>query len=282
VSKLGGTTALAAEAAIWIAGVALIASAAGMHWDTDLENALNELTGSTPQPSTSAGPSDGASAGVSASPTASVVESLAPGVSPTLSPVVASYQAYVARADYQIKAKYASVWTYTLNGSPVEIDISGAISYKAGDKADSHRETVAGAVTTYDIVDLGSVEYRSKNGGAWTKSARSASSAALDKLLLAPTTLFVDKGVEVKNDAPLHRLEVADAAAYSTAYLKTQTGATGAQATCTIWVADDGTPADLKIEGWVESPIEEVSTKMTFVIEYRIIATSGVTISAPI
>lgn len=278
MSTLGRTTAFAAEAAIWIAGAALIASAAGMHWETDLQNALNELTGVTPTPATSAA----SSAGASASPTATVVESLAPGASPTISPVVAKYQAYVARPDYQFKAKYTSVMTYTLKGSPYEVDTSGTLSYKAGDTADSYRQTVAGAVITYDDVGLGSVEYKSQNGGAWTKSARSASSAAADKLLLAPTMLFVDKGVEAKNGAPLHRLEVADAAAYSTAFLKTQTGATGAQATCTVWVADDGTPADFKIEGWVQAPIQGVSTKMTFVMEFRIIATSGVTISAPI
>jgi hypothetical protein len=283
VSKLGGGAAFAAEAAIWIAGVALIAGTAGMHWDADLQSALNELTGSTPLPATSAGASAGASVGASASPTAAVVvESLAPGVSPTLSPIVAKYQAYVARPDYQFKAKYTSVTTYTFKDSPYGMDTSGTVSYKAGDKADGHRETVAGAVTTYDSVDLGSVEYRSKNGGAWTKSARSASSAAADKLMLAPTMLFVDKGIEAKNGAPLHRLEVADAAAYSTAFLKTQTGATGAQATCTVWVADDGTPADFKIEGWLQAPIQGVSTKITFVMEFRIIATSGVTISAPI
>ena len=278
MSKLGGTTALVAEAAIWIAGVALIASAAGMNWETDLQNALNELTGSTPQPETSAGPS----AGASTSPTAAVVASLAPGASPTLSPLAAKYQAYVARADYQIRAKYTSVTSYTLNGSPVQIDTSGTISYKAGDIADSSRVTAAGRVTTYDIVALGSVQYRSQNGGAWTKSARSASSAAFDKLSLAPAMLFVDMGVEVKNGASLHRLEVADAAAYSTAYLKARAGATGAQATCTVWVTEDGTPADFKIEGWVEEPVQAVSTKTTFVTEYRIIDTSGVTITAPI
>jgi hypothetical protein len=279
VSKLGGTTAVAAEAAIWIAGIALIASAAGIHWETDLQNALNELTGATPAPVASAG----ASAGESASPSATVaVESLAPGASPTLSPIAAKFQAFVTRADYQIKAKYTSVTSYTLNGSPVQIDTSGTMSYKAGDKAGGQRDTVAGAVTTHDYVDLGSVEYTSKNGEAWTKSARSATSVAADKLIYAPAMSFVDKGIEAKNGASLHRLEVADPAAYSTAFLKTQAGATGAQATCTVWVSDDGVPAAMKLEGWVQMPLGGVPTKVTQVLDIRIIATSGVTISAPI
>ena len=133
MSKLGGTTALAAEAAIWIAGVALIASAAGMHWETDLQNALNELTGSTPQPATSAG--------ASASPTAAlVVESLPPGVVPSLSPM-SKYQAYVARPDYQFKAKYTMVTTFTLKGTPYEMDISGTdLPTKLATPGQSHRD----------------------------------------------------------------------------------------------------------------------------------------------
>ena len=279
MSRLGGATAFAAEASLWIAGAALIAGAAGMHWNVDLQRALNELTGSTP----SAAASAGASPSPTASPTATgAVQSLAPGASPTISPIVAKYQAYVARADYQLKTKYTAVMTATVAGSPYEIDVSGTMSYKAGDGADGERDTLNGTVTTYDYVYMGSVQYTSTNGGAWTKSTRSATSAAAAKLMFAPAMLFVDGGIETKNGAQLHRLEVADPAAYSTAFLKTQSGATDAQATCTVWVTDDGAPAAMKIEGWVKGPIQGVPTRINMVEELRTIATSGVTITAPV
>ena len=120
------------------------------------------------------------------------------------------------------------------------------------------------------------------NGQAWTKSARSATSTAFYKLLFAPTLLMVDKGVETKNGAQLHRLEVADPVAFSKALVKASTDATDAQATYTVWVGDDGTPAAIKVEGWEDGTIEGAKIRATVVEEFRIIATSGVTISAPI
>jgi len=49
LSKLGGVIAFSAEAGLWIAGAALIASAAGMHWSVDLPAVnLSALTGSSP------------------------------------------------------------------------------------------------------------------------------------------------------------------------------------------------------------------------------------------
>lgn len=58
MSKLGSATAFAAEAALWIAGAALVAGAAGAHWKVDVPNVdLSGLLGSTPSASASAGPS---------------------------------------------------------------------------------------------------------------------------------------------------------------------------------------------------------------------------------
>jgi 4-hydroxybenzoate polyprenyltransferase len=58
LSKLGGVIAFSAEAGIWIAGAALIASAAGMHWSVDLPAVnLDALTGAKSSASTSGSPS---------------------------------------------------------------------------------------------------------------------------------------------------------------------------------------------------------------------------------
>jgi hypothetical protein len=269
VSRLGGATAFAAEAALWISGAALIASAAGMHWSVP---DVAGLTGASP------------SASVSASPSPSLaVQSLAPGASPTISPIVQKYQAYVARPDYQFKAKYVVTETAALNGLPYELYFSGTMFYRGGDYTESVRVAVNGTVTTYDHVYLGGSSYESKNGGAWTRSNRSANDIAATKLQFAPPMLFVDKGVEAKNGAQLHRLEVADSAAFSKAVVKTSSsGTTDAQMTYTVWVGDDGVPAAIRVEGWETGPINKVPTKMTATMEFRLIPYVVPAISAPV
>jgi hypothetical protein len=284
VTTLGRVSALAAEAALWITGAALIAGAAGMHWSVDLPGIdMGGLTGSTPSAGASASRAAGSSASLNTGPSASLaIKSGAPAASPALSTIVQKYQAYVARPDFQFKGKYANSSTFTLSGTAYQITQSGTMSYEAGDDSDSRRETVNGAVTTFEYVHIGSVTYESKNGAAWTKSARSDADIASDKLLFAPSMLFADMGVETKNGAQLHRLDVADPAAFSKALLKTSNGGTDAQVTYTAWVQDDGTPAAFRVEGWVVEPVSGVSTKITVAQEFRVIATSGVTITAPI
>ncbi len=278
MSKLGGAIALSAEAAIWIAGAAIIASAAGMHWNVDLAAIdLNAFGGSSPSAAASASPAPSASASAGVA-----IQSSIPGSSPTISPIVGRYQAYVGRPDYQFKAKFTSVQTATVAGSPWEMDQSGTISYKGGDDIDSHREIVSGAVTTFDYVNLGNATYTSKNGGPWTKSARSASSVASDQVWFAPTMQLVDNGIETKNGAQLHRLEFADPAAFNKAMLKSSSTATDAQVAYVVWVQEDGTPAVIEMDGWLEGPVNGVSTRLTIAQEFRVIATSGVTITAPV
>ena len=265
-----GVAAFAAEAALWVTGAALIASAAGMHWSMDLPSVnLAALTGSQASAT--------ASAGVSAH-----APSLAPGASPTVSPVVLKFLAIVARPDFQFAAKFTNDQTFTYNGTAMDDSQSGTMSYKGGDDTDSHRETLNGAVTTYDYVHLGQTTYERKNGGAWTRSVRPATDIAGDRLLFTPTAAFVDRGLETKNGAQLHRLEIADQGAFAKSMMKTSVGATAAQVTLTVWVQDDGTPADIELSGWVQVPVSGVSTRVTDIEEFRITSTSGVTITAPI
>jgi hypothetical protein len=272
MSAVGRTTAFAAEAALWIAGAAVIAGMAGAHWSVEIP--VDSLLGSTPSPAASP----------SASPSATLaLETLAPGASPTASPLVAKYQAYVAGPDYQIVAKYINVSSGVISGKPVDISISGTMGYKDGNHTDYSRITMDGAVATDDTIALGAWKYESVNSAAWTKKARPASDIASDRLIFAPVALFFDRGVETKNGLQLHRLDIADPVAYSKALLKTSTsGATEAQYTYSVWVNDDGVPAAIRLQGWSLAPIKGESTKETDDNQFRIIATSGVTISAPI
>jgi len=270
MSKLGGLTAFTAEAALWVTGAALIAGAAGMHWNFDPQAEIGKLTGSQSSPAATAGPSH------------SPDGSLRPGASPTISPTVPKYMAFVAAPGFQVRVKFTNHMTSTLNGTTTEMDQNGTGSYKGGNSTDSHRETINGTVNTYDYINVGDTMYESKNSGAWAKSAMPASARAWARLIYAPTMMFVDQGVETKNGAQLHRLEVADAVAFSGTVIQTTQGATAAVMNYTVWVADDGTPVDFKVDGWVQTTLSGVSTKSTMVQEFRIIATSGVTITAPI
>jgi hypothetical protein len=273
MSKLGGATTFAAEASLWIAGAAIIAGAAGAHWNVKVPDVAS-LMGATPSPSVAAS--------ASPSPTAAI-RTLAPGASPTMSPLAAKYQTYVARADYQFKAKYTSSQTLTVAGKPMEIDISGTMGYLNGNHFDHSRVTSDGAVETDDTIALDGFSYESIDSQPWTKTDRPAADLANDRLLFAPVAIFIDGGVETKNGLRLHRLDIADPVAFSKAALKVSTGgATDAQFTYTVWVDDNGVPADIKLDGWVQEPINGVSTKVTTSEEFRIIATSGVSISAPI
>jgi hypothetical protein len=265
MGKLGRLTAFAAEAALWVTGAALVAGAAGAHWNVDPAAALNDILA---QPSES--PS------ISAGPT------LAPGASATASPVALKYMAYVARPDFQFRAKSTEAISVTSAGKTVVMDMDGTLSYRAGNVIDSHRETVAGAVTTEDYVYVGDQQYESKNGAAWVKSPRPATEKASDKMLFAPTSRFVEAGVETKNGLQLHRLQVADATAFDKAIVKATDGATDADMTLTVWVGDDGAPAAIRLEGWIVATVNGVAAKETTDSELRIVTTSGVTIAAPI
>jgi hypothetical protein len=289
VSKYGGVAAFVAEAALWVAGAALIAGAAGMHWNLEMPalnlNALTGATPSAPASARSAGPSahlsSSPAARSTASPAASVaVASRSPGSTPTASTIVQKYRDFVARPDFQFAAEFTISQTFTLNGAPVDDSQSGTMSYKAGDDTDNHTETVNGAATHYDYVHLGNDTYESIDGGAWTKATRSATEIASDRVIFTPTVAFIDEGFETKNGASLHRL-AADQDAFSKALVKTTEGATDGQVTFTVWVGDDGTPAYFKLQGWARMPVNGVSTKVTETQEFRVTATSGVTITSP-
>jgi hypothetical protein len=246
---------------------------AGAQWNLEIPIDMTSLTGPTPSATANPSPTE--------APTLSL-RTLAPGESPTASPLVAKYQAYVAKADYQFVAKYTVVESGIVSGKPTEVDSSGTLSYKNGDFSDFARVTQEGGVRTDDTVAIGSSEWERTNGGPWAKSARPATESTFSRLIFAPAALFLEGGLESKNGLQLHRLDIADPVAYSAALLKASTaGATAAQFTYTVWVDDNGVPAAVHLEGTQTLKIAGVATKTTLVEDYRVTATSGITISAP-
>jgi hypothetical protein len=272
MSKLGGATAFAAEAGLWVAGAALIASAAGAHWHVDMPTInLNGLTGTQ---SSSAPSANG-------SPTFAL-RTLEPGAAPTVSPLVAKYQAYASRTDAEMVGKFVDTGSAVVGGKTVNVRTSGTTRSKGNATASSQRETYEGTVLTRDTVSLGKFDYESINSGAWTKKARANSSKSSHQFGSLPSDLLLDRGVETKNGLQLHRLEIADSVAFSKSMVSESTEMTDAQFNITVWVDDEGMPAAYKMEGWAVEPINGVSSKVAIVYDLRVIATSGVTITAPI
>jgi hypothetical protein len=252
MGRLGSVTAFTAEAALWVAGAALVAGAVGMHWSVDLP-AINLLPAASRQPS---------------SPAA------------TTQPVL-RFQAFLARPTLQFKAKLDQ--TLTISGASIQIQqtASGTLAYRTGDTSSSITTKVLGVSKTEDQIALGSVTYTRENGGKWTKRTRVVSDTAGNQEMLSPTQALIDKGYEVKNGVQLHRLEAADTTAFDAAMTAGRTS-TDYQMNLVFWVTDDGTPAALEITGTYHDTVDEAPVIVTVDQRWTITATTGVTITAPI
>jgi glucose uptake protein GlcU len=94
---------------------------------------------------------------------------------------------------------------------------------------------------------------------------------------------FADKGLEPKNGSQLHRLEFVNQSVFNS-YMQQSLGS-DVQAsgfTFTVWVKDDGTPADMQAAGSLTATVSGQKLAATMIEEFRIFALSGVSISAPI
>lgn len=262
-SRLGAATAFAAEAALWVAGAALIAGAAGMQFNYQM-------------PSIDLGSYFGAQ---HASPSA---RGSASEPSPTPS-IVQRFTAYTSQPDYQFQAKIDVNETGTVGTTPLQITMSGNMTSKGSDFTESYKLTQGGKVTSYDYVYLGTYEYQRVDAGSWTRSARSGSSGSSSAIGYSPAMGLVDKGVETRNGTQLHRLDVEDTAAFSQSMQKAlANGATDANFTFSVWVDDNGAPVVYEIKGTFSEQIQGVSSHATLVEDFTVTANSGVTINAPI
>jgi len=281
VSKLGRVIGFSAEAGIWIAGAALIASAAGMHWSVDLPKV--DLSGLIPAKSAAVA---SGSPGTSVAPSASIkaVASATPVPSATAATVLARYQAFATNPGRQyFLAISATLNSRNVNGSS-KTTVSGTAAGNGNDCSTSLSAVSAGASRKSEVVLLGSDVYERSNDGAWSKRTRESGLTCEEMGLLMQTNL-VDKGKETKNGQPAHRLEVADPVQFSSGIEKLETGVTGqtlTQVTMSVWVKDDGTPIAVKFGGSHSQPNNGVPTQVTYTYDYTITKTSGVTISPPI
>ena len=271
MSKLGRVTAFTAEAALWVTGAALIASAAGMHWKVDiLGTSLGNLVGA--QASISASPSS--SGGVAVTP--------APGASPTMSPVGQKFLAFVSQTNLQYRAKVWVEFTGAGSGRTVTSSESGTLSSGKGATSTSYRMTLNGAVTTNDKIILGGTTYQRVNGAAWTKAATTAADATSSGPSVGSRMQFADAGLETKNGLELHRLELINTGEFADSMTKSLGSSfTSNDETLTVWVHDDGTPVVLEVDGSFAGTTNGVAFTGTMIERFTYVTFSGVTITAP-
>jgi hypothetical protein len=253
LSRLGGVTAFAAEAALWVAGAALIAGAAGAHWSVSLPAIDIIPAKSTQQPAT-----------------------LAPSTPP-----VTRLKAFLAKPTLQFTARLEQ--TSTISGPNILIQetTTGTVAFRAGDASSSMTNKILGVSKTEDEVSLGKYTYSRENGGKWSKRARVPADTAGSSEMLSATQPMNDAGLETKNGEKLHRIEAVDTSAYSAAL---QAGSTRSKYDLTLvfWVADDGTPVAIEVAGTYQDVVGEATATVTVDQQWIITATSGVNITAPI
>lgn len=251
MSRLGSATAFAGEAALWVAGAALIAGAVGMHWRVDVP-AINLPPAASQQP---------------------------PSPAATTQPVL-RLQAFLAKPTLQFKAKLDQTATISGPGVNATLTSSGTVAYRSGNASSSLTTTALGVSSTEDQVMLGSVTYTRDSGAKWTKRNRVAGDTGGSAEMLSPTQPLIDRGLETKNGVQLHRLEAAE----TTTLDKALAGGTRTayQVSLVFWTADNGTPAAMEVSGSYQDIVSETPVTVTIDQNWTITATTGVTITAPI
>jgi hypothetical protein len=243
LSKVGGITALAAEASLWLAGAAIIAGAAGAHWDTPSVD-VNSL-----------------------------IAQAWPGASPSL---VSSYTSKVTASDFQASGSIAGTVSVTISGQKTDGTYSGAFKIKGNDSSSTATMTLGGSKTTGDQVSVGGSDYSRTNNGKWTKTASSSTGLSFTRLTAGGVT---DKGVETHNGQRLHHLDLVKQPTAKSLFSDANM-ATGTY-TVVLWAKDDGTPAGMTVSGSWSQEVNSAPAQTTISLDYSFDALSGVTIEAP-
>jgi hypothetical protein len=278
VSKLGSVIGFSAEAGIWIAGAALIAGAAGMHWSVDLPKV--DLAGLIPVKSASvASGSPGTAAITSPSVSAAASKSPSPSRAAATSPVE-GLKAFFAADDLEFEAKAALKLTGMAAGTILYGTQTVTMDYKAGDGALSVRAEFGSHSQSADGVVLGDAAYTRENLGDWVKSGRNQNDIKTITMYFAGRT-FTDKGVETKNKKPLHRIEVTDGIAFNADYAR-YNGVTDTHMALVYWVDDTGLPVMFNLSGNYSMTYQGLLESIQIEGDWTITKTSGVTITAPI
>jgi hypothetical protein len=252
--------AFAAEAALWVTGAALIASAAGATWpmpSVDLSSLL-------------AGPSAGPS--VSAAPTASAT--------PTILTAAQKLQAFFARPDLEFEAKGSATMKIQANGVTANGASTTTVDYKAGDTSRSTKLTLNGKTSPSDRINLGQTHYARDNGGPWTSRPRNDNDTRTVTILFTNRE-FADKGMETKGGRQVHRIDVSDSAAFNADYNSAQ-GTANAAMSLVFWTDDGGVPVAYQLSGTFGVVVSGVSESFTIDEQWSFVKTSGITIKAPV
>jgi len=243
LSKVGSITAFAAEASLWLAGAALIAGAAGAHWDT---------------PSVDVD---------------SLIAQAWPGASPSL---VTSYTSKVTASDFQASGSIAGTISVTSGGQKTDGTYSGTFKIKGNDSSSTMTMTLGGSKSTGEQVSVGGSDYSRTNNGTWTKTARSSTGFSFSLLTAGGVT---DKGVETHTGQRLHRLDLVKPTDAKSLF-SDPTMAAGTY-TVVLWARDDGTPAGMTVSGSWSQAMNGAPAQATISLDYNFEALSGVTIVAP-
>jgi hypothetical protein len=242
LSRLGSITAFAAEASLWLAGAALVAGAAGAHWDmpsVDLDSLAAQVW---------------------------------PGASPSL---VFSYTSKIS-ADFQASGSIAGTVTVTISGKKVDGTYSGVFKQRGNDGSSTMTMTFPGSTTTGDEVSVGDSVYTRTDGGKWTKQPRSSAGLSFANLVAGGLT---DKGVETHNGLRLHHLDPVKPPDTKSLF-SSPNMATGTFAVV-LWAKDDGTPTGFTVSGSWSEEVDSAPAQSTISLDYNFDALSGVTIEAP-
>jgi hypothetical protein len=263
VSKLGIVTAFSAEAALWVAGAALIAGAAGAHWNLPAVD-LSAVTGSKP----------------AASASATAVESAIPGASPNDYAALTKFLALESRPDFQFKSTVTMSETFAIGEAPTVAQVTGTYDTNGTDTSSMLTTTVLGTTSVGDTVVVGHITYKSTDGKNWTRSERLAS----DGNSFLPTGItFLDEGVETWHGVRLHRLAAGPPDLVNASFSQgVGSNASDATMSVTLLVDDEGVLAAVEMSGTVDVVVNEAPVKVTITATYEVTATSGVTIEAPI
>jgi hypothetical protein len=266
VSKLGGVTAFSAEAALWIAGAALIAGAAGAHWKLPAVD-LSAVTGSKP----------------AASASATAVKSAEPSGSPNDFAALTKFLRLESSPDFQFEADFTMSESFVYGEVPMSAQITGKYQTKGQDSSSMLSETTMGSTTQDDTVSVGALTYKSTDGKNWTRSERSASSSSSSSSVVSDGMTFTDEGVAARNGVQLHRLKAGPPDLVNQMFSGTGSGASADTAvTFLFWVKDDGELAAIDMSGTMTVLVDETPVKVTLTASYEVTATSGVEIKAPI
>jgi hypothetical protein len=267
LSKVGSLTAFVAEASLWLAGAAIVAGAAGAHWNMPSVDLGALIAESSPGPSPSPGAPSSQAGG-------------SPSASSAPSPIVQKFKAYLAGPAVQFEASF-TIKSSTENGSIITTQ-TGTLQYAAGDEADTLTTTTnTGIDRTSDNVYLGNFTFRRAGGGNWTRTARKATDTGQFVVMLSPENSYVDLGVDTKYEVQAHLLQVADQTALDASFREQDGAPAGTSASLLFWVRDDGTPVGWKMHLTYTQSVNGGPTFLTWDQESRITKTSGVVITAP-